>query len=348
MQFLIAKNFRFHTRTSALAGVFVLSLLFIGVLSSRNVLALTVNPRLEFNADPGTIVHTQMRITNDERQSRTVFLAFENFNSQDETGTPTFSTRKEDLAIWIKALPSITLGPGETIDLPVDIEVPKEAEPGGHFAAVFFLSEPPPVGDAGKVGIESKLGTLILLRVNGDFLQDATILEFNTIGKNRFFAQLPIQFFYRFQNIGDDHQKPLGDIQIRNIFGQPVKFLVANTVDGSVLPKSIRKFTSIWTELGGDLKQEPVIELKEQTKLTFWQAAREQWHHFAFGRYTAQLKLVYGTKELKSARSEFVFYIIPWQLLSLVVPGGIVMLILGWFGIKRYNRFIVKRAQSRS
>jgi hypothetical protein len=349
MQFPIAKFLKLSFCAPALAGVFIFCLLLGGVFPLDEARALTINPRLELNANPGTTIRTEIKVTNDERQSRTFFLGYENFNSQDETGTPTFSPRREDLATWIKTPPSITLGPGETIDLPVEIAVPQDAEPGGHFAAVFFLSEPPPAGDdSGKVGIGAKLGSLILLRVNGNFVQNATILEFNTTGKKRIFTQLPIEFFYRFQNTGDDHQKPLGDILIKNIFGQTTKILTANTIDGSVLPKSIRRFTSVWTESGGPLKQEPVVELKAVPHATYWQAVRQQWHHFAFGRYTAKLKVIYGTKELKSAHSEFVFYIIPWQLLSLLVPSAIILLLLARFGIKRYNRFIVQRAKNRS
>lgn len=347
MDFVKGTNSLSRLLTPAFAGVFVFFLIagsFFAVPSAAQ--ALTVNPRIELNADPGTTLRTILRITNDERQSRIFYLRFENFNSQDETGNPSFTTRQEGLATWIKTQDSITLGPGETVDMPVDIAIPIDAEPGGHFAAIFFLATPPEVEeDLGRLGIAAKLGTLVLLRVNGDFVQNAIILEFNTKDKKKIFTQLPVQFYYRFQNTGDDHQRPIGDIQISNIFGQITKLLAANTIDGSVLPKSIRRFTSVWTEAGGDLKQPPVIDVEEAPPLPYWQTAKEQWHHFIFGRYTANLKVVYGTKELKSDNAELVFYIIPWQLLSIMVPSGIVLLILLRFGVKRYNRYIISRAR---
>lgn len=345
MNFSKWTNLVLNLRTPAFAGVFVVILLFGLFVPLFSTEALTVTPKVELNADPGATLKTTFKITNEERQTRTFYLRYENFNSQDETGTPSFSTRQEGLATWIKSPNTITIGPGETIDMPVEINVPKDVEPGGHFAAVFFSTQPPEIGAGeGKVAIGTRLGTLILLRVNGDFLQDATILEFNTTGKKKIFTQLPVQFYFRFQNTGDDHQKPLGDIQIKNIFGRTVKILSANTIDGSVLPKSIRKFVSVWTAQGGGLKQEPVIELPPQQKLDFWSTVVDQWHNFAFGRYTANLKVVYGTKELKSVHNEIVFYIIPWQLLSIAIPSLIVTFIVLVFGIKRYNRYIIAKA----
>lgn len=345
MSFFRKTNFLLSLHTPAIAGVFVFLLVFSLILPLFKAKALTVNPKLELNGDPGTNLRANIKITNEEKQSRTFYLAYENFNSQDESGTPSFTPRREGLATWIKSQETITLGPGATVDMPIEIVIPADAEPGGHFAGAFFSIEPPSITpDKGKIAIGTKLGSLILLRINGDFVQNATILEFNTTGKKRIFTQLPIQFYYRFQNIGDDHQKPLGDIQISNVFGRTIKVLSANTVDGSVLPKSIRRFTSVWTEQGGGLKQEPVIDLTAAPKLPFWQTVKSQWTNFAFGKYTADLKVVYGTKELKSTKSEFTFYIIPWQLLSIVIPSLIVLLILIRFGIKKYNRYIIAKA----
>ncbi len=312
----------------------------------NNTNALTVNPRLELNAAPGTSILTDLKVTNEERQSRTFYLRSENFNSQDETGNPSFNLRREGLATWIKAPLSITLGPGETINLPVEIDVPAAATPGGHYAAIFFLTEPPDYGDLGNVGIGSKLGSLILLRVSGDFVQDANVLEFATTGKQKFFTQIPIQFFYRFQNVGEDHLKPIGDIQISNTVGMSTKILQANTLDGSVLPKSVRRFTSVWNQSGGKLKQDPLTDLAKADALAYWDAVNFQARNFHIGRYTAELEVAFGTEELKSDRAKFVFYIIPWQLLTVVIPAFLAAILILRFALKRYNRYIIRKAQN--
>jgi hypothetical protein len=327
-------------------------LFFSGIIAAAIILipntsnALTITPRIEIEADPGTTVKSTLKITNEEKQSRTFYLRYENFNAQDETGNPTFLPRWEDLSTWIKAPLSITLGPGETFDMPIEIVIPANAEPGGHYTAIFFMNKASEVNDdSDNVALASKLGSLVLLRVRGDFVQDANILEFGTTNKQKFFSQLPIQFYYRFQNGGDDHQKPVGDIQITNIFGSSVKALNANPVEGSVLAKSVRRFTSSWIEKGGDYTQAPVIDLPKADKMAYWDAVNYQARHFTMGRYKAVVKLAFGSKELKSDRAEFVFYIIPWQLLSVAIPLFIILLFVLRFVLKRYNRYIIAKAQ---
>jgi hypothetical protein len=347
-RFFNRKFFR-NLPTGLTAFIFLLIAVATGLpgFTIQPAQALTVTPRLELNGDPGATVLSEIKITNEERESKTFYLRTENFNAQDETGNPSFNLRREGLSTWIKAPLSITLGPGETINFPVEIEIPPAADPGGHYAAIFFLTEPPSSDESGTVAISAKLGTLILLRVNGDFVQDANIVEFGTVEKKKFFSHLPIQFYYRFQNTGDDHLKPIGDIQITNLLGQTTKILVANPVDGSVLSKSVRKFFSVWSAQRGPLKQEAITDLPQGDKLAYWDAAQYQLRHFAMGRYTATLEVAFGTKELKSDSAEFTFYIIPWQLLSLAVPLLVIVLIILRWMIKRYNRYIIRKAQQR-
>jgi hypothetical protein len=336
-----------YTHTKVLVVFAAIIFIVFSAFFSRPAKALTVTPRFEVDADPGQTVTTTLKVINEERQTHTYYLRTQNFNAQDETGNPSFTTRQEDLAIWIKAPLSITLGPGETFDLPIQIVVPPEADPGGHYAAIFFLSEPPSVDDqSGKVALGAKLGSLILLRVNGDFVQNASVLEFGTTGRQWFFDQLPVQFYYRFQNTGDDHQKPIGDILIKNFYGGTAKHLDANPMEGSVLPKSIRRFISSWTERGSDTKQPPVIDLPKTDPMSYWEAVNYQARHFVMGRYKAQLKVAFGSKEFKTDHAEFVFYVIPWQLLSIVIPLLIIILWLLRFFIKRYNRYIITRART--
>ncbi len=322
--------------------------LFVSIFYPNTSNALTTTPRLEIAGDPGETIRTTLKLTNEESSSRVYYLRAENFNAQDETGAPTFLPRREGFATWINLPEKINISSGETIELPVNVNVPKNADPGGHFAAIFFLTDPPDnSGDRVSLAISAKLGSLILLRVNGDFLQDANILEFSTTNKQRFFTGLPIQFYYRFQNTGEDHLKPLGDIQIKDIFGRSVKILSANTLDGSVLPKSIRRFNSVWSDHNrGDKKQIPQTDLPSQSSRKFWPQVVEQARNFTFGKYTAELKIVFGTKELQSENAKFVFYIIPWQLLSVAVPTFIILILILYILIKKYNQYIINKARA--
>jgi len=327
--------------------VLVAALVLFVALPTYRAKALTITPRLEMNANPGETVHEAFRVQNEQRQSLTYFISYANFSSQDETGNPFFSSKAEDLATWITSVSSITVGPGETKDIPIAINVPVNADPGGHYAAIFLQTTPPDQSKETQVAISAKLGTLILLRVGGEFLQDADILEFATLKRQRVFSSLPVTFYYRFQNTGEDHVKPLGDLLVSNSIGRTSKILPANPVDGSVLPKSIRKFETSWVHAGPPIN-EKVEESLVKPPTDFWGAAKYQWQNFALGKYKAELSIVYGTQELKSQNAEFTFFIVPWQLLSIVIPSSIVALLILWLLIKRYNRYVIKRAQKTS
>lgn len=311
------------------------------IISAR---AATVTPRLELSGDPGETVVDKLKVTNEERQSKTFYTEVQNFESQDESGAPRFTTRGEGLSSWTQIPESITVGPGQTVELPITITIPELADPGGHFAGV-FLQTSPPDGDSGEVALSAKLGTLILLRVNGDFIQGATVLEFATRNRQRIFTSLPVYFYYRFQNTGDDHLKPVGDVLITNTAGRLAKVLPANPVDGSILPKSVRRFEVVWANNSGPLEQGANPEIHSPSGLGFWDAVKYQSKNFAFGKYTATLKVVYGTKELKSEKAKFSFWIIPWQLLVVAGTALTVVIIIGRFGLRRYNRYIISNAQ---
>jgi hypothetical protein len=307
--------------------------------------AATVTPRIELTGDPGQTVSGSMKLLNEEKQSKTYFITFENFESQDETGSPHFTPRREDLAAWLEAPETVTVGPSGFADVPFKVRIPAEAEAGGHFAAIFFQTEPPNKDRPGSIAISSKLGSLILLTVSGEFQQGATILEFRTKNKQRLFTSLPVSFYYRFQNVGGDHLKPVGDVLISNSLGRLTKILPANPVDGSVLPKSIRRFETIWAFGGKPLEQDPATEPPAAPK-GFWNNVQYQWHNFALGKYRATLKVVYG-QPLQSANAKYTFFVLPWQLLLTVLIAVLLFLIIARFSLRRYKSYIIAQARRR-
>jgi hypothetical protein len=136
---------------------------------------------LELNGDPGTTVRSSIKITNETQSSETLYTAALNFEPKgDESGEPNFISTKDGLAAWVKSDNSFVLGPKEQKVLPFTIEIPEGTEPGGYFGALFTSTAPPKESDAGNVLLTERVGTLILLRVNGNLADSGDILEFNT------------------------------------------------------------------------------------------------------------------------------------------------------------------------
>jgi len=306
-----------------------------------SVSALTVSPpRMEISGDPGQTINATYFLINEEAEPRTFYSSFANFEAVGETGVPRFLEAQEGLAVWLETLPQITLMPREEREVPLSIKIPQNADPGGHFAAVFWGTAPPQPAEAGQVAIGGKVGILVLLRVSGEVAGEAGLLEFSTKDNKRFFTSLPIEFFWRFRNDSGDRVQPDGEITIKNTFGLTTAKLPANKGLGNVLPASIRKFNVPW-----QIEDEEIIE---EEKLGFFRMVKRQWSEFHFGRYRANLQLRYTGNGEQEAKESFSFFIIPWQLLSIIVIILGIVGFLGMLGLKRYNRWIIAKHEKRN
>lgn len=335
-----AINQRLHWAFALLAGVFAYLVWF----SSVQAIAVTP-PRLELSGDPGSTIRSEIKVTNDSDSTVTYYTQVENFEAQDESGQPNFVPAKEGLATWVGVDQSVTLKAGEQKTIPFTISVPKNAEPGGYFASVFVRTTPPP-RSGGEVSIGARLGTLLLVRVNGDIQEGVNILEFGTKDSKRFFTALPVDLYYRFQNTGADRVKPEGDIVIKNLLGMTSAVVKANRTEGSVLPRSIRRFESSWT------KQEEATanteEAKKQAPDTgFFGQALYQVKNFAFGIYTANLDIRFGENN-NTAQAKYRFVVFPWQLITIVLVGLLLIIFVLRFVLKRYNNHIINQHRRNS
>lgn len=310
---------------------FTLALIALLVLAPAfQAQALTIAPaRMELTGDPGTNVTGEFVIINEEEGSRTFYTSAQNFEARGETGTPNFVDGDTGLASWVTVAPEITLTQGEKQTVPFSIAIPANADAGGHFAAIFLSTVPP--GDA-QVSIGAKVGVLLLLRVAGDVTEAAGVSDF---GADRFFSvSTPVGFSYRFSNDGGDRVNPRGDIVIRNLIGLKKAVVPANPSEGNVLPGSTRKFEASW----GDTA--------ETRPSGFFAAVGYELKHFAFGPYRAKLALAYGV-DGSASDSAWVF-LFPWHLLTIVLVIILVLLPFLRYGLRRYNRWIIAKAQQRS
>lgn len=310
--------------TKTLLGLLLLAAL---VSPTHRAEALTTSPiRLELSANPGETISGEFELYNDARKQRVYEISIADFESKDETGQPKFIPEKKGLANWITLDErTVTFEPLERKKIGFTIAIPATAEPGGYFAAALASTKSGAPENAGDVAVEAQVGTLLLTQVNGNFVQGADILEFKTDGAH-FFKSLPVDFYFRFQNEGASWVKPLGDIVIHNTFGGTSQIITANPDGSNVLPRSIRRFTAAWLTSSGETQAKDANR-PEKPKEGYWNAITHQFKHFAFGRYTANLTLTYGDSTQTQTKATTSFWVIPWELLSLVI-GSILVLSL--------------------
>lgn len=304
--------------------------------------AITISPILfDESMDPGQVKQGTIRVQNDTSQTQTYYASTQNFVGKGEEGQQEFLVEKEltGLAEWIRLeQESVTLEPGKSAEFKWSIELPKNAEPGGHYAAVFFAMQPKDGKDT-SVGIGGRTGVLFLVNVSGNIREAADVESFRLMNNadtekavpTSMIDSLPAYFEVRVKNTGSVHLKPEGDIVIKNMFGGTVGTVPANPAKGRVLPDGIRKFRTMW----GDK------DLVEGSG--FFAGLKREWKGFAFGKFTAELDAKYGTQN-QPLKASVTFWVLPWHIMLLALG----LLIVLFLGLKLYNKMIIKSAMSRS
>lgn len=318
----------------------ILAMFVAGVVFPNTASALTLSPtRFEIKANPGDIIEEEVMLINEEDSTETFYSSYANFEAQGESGSPAFTVPKEGLGTWIKTeAPAFTVSPGEQRPVKFTITIPKDAEPGGHFAVVFWGTSAP--DQNGKIGVGAKTGALVLVSVAGDVEIKGGLLSFATKAKQFFYKTLPVSFEYRFQNEGGDRIKPQGTISISDTLFIPAKKLDANPIEGNILPNSIRKFNIDWVNYERPLDYIPSDSFMGK----YWENVAYEWKNFALGLYSARLKIAYG-EPVQYARKTIFFFVFPWELFIVLVVIISILYFGGRKSIKKYNRYIIKKAR---
>lgn len=318
------------------------SLIMLFVIS-YSVSALTIShPIIELTANPGETLNFAVSLTNNETETKTFYADVRNFKAGAEEGRPEFFDGEEGisgLASWLK-LPSaqITLAPREKQEIKFTIEVPQSAEPGGHYAALLWGTAP--ALKEGEVGISGKTGHLILLKVSGVIKEQGKVLGFKAA--ENFNSRLPVDFNIDFANEGNVHLKPIGQIEIKNIFGRQTAIVPLNLERKNVLPASQRTLDVIWFREDYALAEGGLFSAKGGLLSAVGELIAEfqnEISQFAFGRYTATAAVIFGSQN-ETVFVETAFWVIPWML----ILAGILTLIALAIFVRWYNAYIIRRA----
>lgn len=283
---------------------FFLAIFLAPILGSvQTVKAVTLSPlTFELFANPGEIVSNVIRVSNEDPNPVNVVIEVQDFAPVGEEGQVTLQQGDDSytysLASWVTVTPKVITIPGHD-SRPVEftINIPPNAEPGGHYSSV--LASISAVPTEGAVTIAQKVGSLLLLNVAGDVVEQLHIAEFSAPSLSEYG---PVEIVARFENDGTVHLKPRGFILIKNIFGQEVEKI--ELPQKNVLPRSIRRVETAWGE------------------------------RIMFGRYEATLTAIYGStnQPLSSVTS---FWVIPWKIATAIAIGLIILLALLIKGRKR-------------
>lgn len=287
-------------------------------------------PLIELQANPGQQLTADIKLTNISGGELLIKNQLNDFGAKNETGEPNIifddvDSTSYSLRQWIASPEPFTLASKESRTVQVKIDVPADAEPGGHYAVVRFTGTAPELEHSG-VSLSASIGTLILLQVSGDIKHSAGIEDFftaNSSGAKRgFFENAPIYFSERIRNDGNVHIKPTGTLIVKDVFGRTTSTMRVNgdpqdpnNPPKSALPNSIRRFD---------------------------QQLDKSW---MFGRYQAEINLEYSDGQTIS--DTITFWVIPYKLLTFAIVGLTAVVLLAVFGIRKYNAYIISKSRRR-
>lgn len=203
-----------------------------------------IPPKFELFANPGDQISETIRVRNDSTSPSAYTVLVEDFTSTGEEGAVVLEEGETDqlfsLASWIQPeATDLILQPGEEKAFGILITVPKNAEPGGHYASVLFQAASGEV--QGGAGVTQRVGALVLLRVSGNVTENAQI---ETFAAPTYSPTTPLNITLRLKNNGNTHVRPKGTIIITDIFGKKIDELPLN--GQNVIPGATRKMDTEW------------------------------------------------------------------------------------------------------
>lgn len=247
-------------------------------------------PTEEITIDPGGYKEGVIKIINDGPETQTLGVGTQDFVVSDTNGTPNLIppntlSKKYSATAWLGIDPSIiTVKPGQRKELHYYLQVPPDARPGGHYAAVIYT----PTKTIGVQGtgtaVQTQIGTLFLITVKGPIHEQANVSKFSTRG---FFEYGPITINTQIKNMGDLHIKPAAYITVYNMFGKASYTIALDS--HNIFPEAARDFSN-----------------------TFGRK-------LMFGQYKAQLVGSYGLNNNLPLTAMVTFWVFPWKIAVLVI-----------------------------
>ena len=315
------------------------------LLSPKASQAMTISPpTLDFTLNPGDVIADVVQVFNEEGIPFKVTPVPVNFfapEGGDSDGSPEFYDAKEvrnsyELAPWfVLSETPVVIPPNERVNVPFQIAVPEDAQPGSHFGAIQILASKPdevPGMDAASVGIDRGTTVLIFVRIAGDAKDELRVADFGA--QSGMLSHLPADFTVRLTNEGNTHQRPVGNIIIESMLGRQVATLQVNPGPQykSILPGTARRFDASWFR---NRLPEGAGEYESQLR------------NFAFGKYTATLLINYGSSsQQKNLTAVTTFWVIPWLALATYVGAALLAVLVVVLIFRGYNAMLIRRYEA--
>lgn len=336
----------------------VLAVLVAAVFTTTYVQAqstgLGINPRKDYTINAGSSTSDTLYLSNLNRDVPiTVTLSVVDFESADETGTPSLLVAENapepawSLRPFLNIPETVELAAGESKYVPFSISIPEGQGAGSYYSAIKY--DPQGAGDgAGNLAISGAPTQLIFVTVPGKATQLLNLKSFGaysiregqSVGtyKSLFIGEKPERLAFTLENRGNVAEAPNGTIIVRDIFGRATKVIEdANPKPSTALIGQTRRFDVCLTSSKERTKDEDgnTVDTTTCQDTPLWP-----------GIYTAEINLLYGLNgsNTQEITAKSVFWYLPWWFIGVLIAviaaiaGVIVYIRKKLIGTKRHVR----------
>lgn len=269
--------------------------------------------KVELFLEPGETVVRTVSITNRVSKKVKFKIETEDFVGSRDAQNPVLllGDKRSPYSFKDALIPEVrefTLDFGQRITIPIKVQIPQDAQPGGFYSSVIISNQPDRASglEASGPRVISRLGALFFIRVKGEVKEAGQLEDVRIAGPDKLFYQKgPFIFQILFNNTGTVHLVPYGKINITNFAGS---LLATLPVDGYfALPDSLRYREVSW------------------------------YSDFLFGRYKATVELNRGYKNGSDVTDvqSIAFWVLPWKFI--LATFGIIFILVGIFFYVRKN-----------
>lgn len=277
--------------------VFVFSVIGVATAQELQRTFTVVNPTIDVKLNPGAYTQGTTKVINQSNAPLTFDISVQDYIVSDTAGTPQILppntlSNKYSAAAWIGVSPAqFTLKPGQTQVVNYYVQIPSYAKPGGHYAAIVTKPQVQGVENATGGVVNTQIGSLFYVTVNGPVQESATVSKFFT---NFLHEYGPIDVLTQIRNMGDLHIAPKGTVKVTGLFFNQSQDLPTH----NIFPEAARDFTNKFGNM------------------------------FMFGPYKAQLTASYGQSGNLPLVASLTFWVFPWRL-TIVIILIIIAAVLG-------------------
>jgi hypothetical protein len=275
----------------------LITIIFASILCTSSVIAqesipLVVAPARQTVAiDPGNTENLQIKFFNQSKTSVSGNLKAVDFVVISRDGSPTLLENQTNE--WVK-LPyeKATIPAGDVLKVNFKVEVPKDALPGGRYAAIMF-EQTGQINESGQSAsaVSSRIVGLLSVRVNGPIVESAFIDSFKT-PKFLEFGKIPVSF--EILNKGGYHINPKGQVTLTDWMGKEIGRVTID--DKNIFPNAKREYEA---KLG------------------------ETW---MFGKYKVGIVANYG-EQGKTITAENVVWVIPVTVIAIAIFSILILIL---------------------